>query len=77
MALSSTQIKWIAIITVVVIAVIIVASLLWEVIKIVAGVVIGGGLIYLGLRFLFGGGFPKPIAKFTNRWTDGDSNDDD
>ncbi len=62
MALSATTIKYILIAVVVVLLAMFVAALVWDFLKIALGVLVGGGLVYLGVRFLLGKGLPKPMA---------------
>lgn len=63
MSLSPQTIKYILIAGAAVLVVVIIGSLLWDFLKIVAGVLIGGGLIYLGFRFLLGKGLPKSVEQ--------------
>ncbi|MCA8915162.1 MAG: hypothetical protein KDB90_07105 [Planctomycetes bacterium] len=61
MALSPTAIKYIAIGVVIAVAVLLIGAIVIDLLKIVAGILIGGGLIYLGIRFLMGKGLPKGL----------------
>jgi hypothetical protein len=61
MALSPTTIKYIAIAVVVVVLVMLISALLWDLLKIVVGVLVAGALIYLGFRMILGKGLPKGI----------------
>jgi hypothetical protein len=67
MPLSPTQVKYIAIGVVIVVAVLIIGSFVLEVLKYVLGVGIGLGLIYLGVRFLMGKGLPKTMEKMVDK----------
>ncbi|MCB9895430.1 MAG: hypothetical protein H6839_13355 [Planctomycetes bacterium] len=61
MALSPTAVKYIAIGVVIAVAVLLIGAIVIDILKIVAGILIGGGLIYLGIRFLMGKGLPKGL----------------
>jgi hypothetical protein len=67
MALTSTQVKYIAIGVLIVVAVLIVGSIIIDALKIALGLLIGVGLIYLGLRFLMGKGLPKGMEKIVDK----------
>jgi hypothetical protein len=67
MALSPTHIKWIAIIVAVVAVVFLVVSFVWDALKIALGLLIGGGLIYLGFRFLLGKGLPPGLKRLAGK----------
>jgi hypothetical protein len=67
MALSSTQVKYIAIGVLAVVVILIVGSILVDLLKVAIGVIIGLGLIYLGVRFLMGKGLPKGMAKMVDK----------
>jgi len=67
MALSPTAVKYIAIGVVIVVAVLIVGAIVIDILKVVVGLLIGGGLIYLGIRFLMGKGLPKNMEKLVEK----------
>ena len=67
MALSPTAVKYIAIVVVVVVAVLMIGAIVIDFLKIVVGLLIGGGLIYLGIRFLLGKGLPKNVEKLVDK----------
>lgn len=67
MAFSPRQIKYVAGGVLVVVVGIFALSLLWEVLKIAGGLLIGCGLIYLGFRFLLGKGLPKSLDKVVDK----------
>jgi O-antigen/teichoic acid export membrane protein len=67
MALPPTAVKWIAIVVLVVVVVFLVVSIVWEALKIAVGLLIGGALIYLGVRFLLGKGLPKPLKRAADK----------
>jgi len=70
MALSPTTIKYIAIGVGITLAVLFVGALLWDILKIALGILVGVGLIYLGLRFLLGKGLPKGIEDAAKKVAD-------
>lgn len=72
MALSATTIRYIVIAVVVVVLAMFIGALVWDFLKIALGVLIGGGLIYLGFRFLLGKGLPKPMADVAKKVIDAD-----
>ncbi|MBZ0137321.1 MAG: hypothetical protein K8I27_13225 [Planctomycetes bacterium] len=59
--------KYIAIGVVIVVAVLLIGAIVWDFLKIVAGLIIGFGLIYLGIRFMLGKGLPKGIEKVVKK----------
>ena len=67
MALSPTAVKYIAIGVVIVVAVLIIGAIVIDFLKVVVGLLIGGGLIYLGVRFLIGKGLPKNMEKLVEK----------
>ncbi|MBK8207120.1 MAG: hypothetical protein IPK87_10095 [Planctomycetes bacterium] len=67
MALSPTTIKYIAIAIVVVVVCLLVVSIVWDALKIAVGLLIGLGLIYLGVRFLFGKGLPSSMKMLADK----------
>jgi hypothetical protein len=67
MALSPTTVKYIAIGVLIAVAVLLIGAIVWDVLKVVAGLLIGGGLIYLGVRFLMGKGLPKNMEKLVDK----------
>jgi hypothetical protein len=67
MALSPNHIKWIAIVVAVVAIVFLVVSFIWDAMKIALGLLIGGGLIYLGFRFLLGKGLPPTLKRMAGK----------
>ena len=67
MALSPTTVKYIAIGVVIVVAVLIIGAIVIDILKVVVGLLIGGGLIYLGIRFLMGKGLPKNMEKLVEK----------
>jgi hypothetical protein len=70
MALSTTTVKYILIGVGLVLLGLFVLSLFWDVLKLVLGVVVGGGLIWLGFRFLMGKGLPKGVEKAAKKVVD-------
>ncbi|MBX3475484.1 MAG: hypothetical protein KF754_13985 [Planctomycetes bacterium] len=70
MALSPTAIKYIAIGVLVVLLAMFVGALLWDILKIALGILVGGGLIYLGVRFLLGKGLPKSMENAAKKVVD-------
>lgn len=70
MALSPTAIKYIAIAILVVLVAMFIGALLWDILKIALGVLIGAGLIYLGFRFLLGKGLPKAMEDAAKKVVD-------
>jgi divalent metal cation (Fe/Co/Zn/Cd) transporter len=60
-------VKYIAVGTLVAVAVLVIGAVVWDVLKVVVGILIGGGLIYLGIRFLIGKGLPKNMEKLVDR----------
>lgn len=67
MALSPTTIKYIAVGVVIAVAVLLIGAFVWDLLKVAAGLLIGFGLIYLGIRFLMGKGLPKDMEKLVNK----------
>lgn len=67
MALSPTAIKYIAIAVVVLVACLLIVSIVWDALKLAIGLLIGVGLIYLGIRFLFGKGLPPAMKKVADK----------
>ncbi len=67
MALSPTTIKYISIAVVVVVVCLLVVSIVWDALKLAVGLLIGLGLIYLGVRFLFGKGLPSGMKKLADK----------
>jgi hypothetical protein len=67
MALSPTAVKYIAIGVVVAVAILLVGAIIVDVLKVVLGLLIGGALIYLGVRFLMGKGLPKGMEKMVDK----------
>jgi hypothetical protein len=67
MALSPTQVKYIAVGVVIVVAVLIIGSIIIDLLKVAIGLLIGLGLIYLGVRFLMGKGLPKGMEKIVDK----------
>ena len=67
MALSPKHVKYMVIGVLVVVVGIFALSLLWQMLKIAVGVLIGLTLIYLGVRFLLGKGLPKKLEKAVNK----------
>lgn len=70
MALSPTAIKYIAIGIGVVMVAMFIGALLWDILKVALGVLVGVGLIYLGLRFLLGKGLPKSMEEAAKKVAD-------
>jgi hypothetical protein len=67
MALSPTTVKYIAIGVVIVVAAIIALSIVWDLLKIAVGLLIGIGLIWLGIRFMLGKGLPPKMKKMADK----------
>ncbi|MBX3458438.1 MAG: hypothetical protein KF696_00570 [Planctomycetes bacterium] len=67
MALSPTAVKYIAIAIVVLVACLLIVSIVWDALKLAIGLLIGVGLIYLGIRFLFGKGLPPAMKKVADK----------
>jgi hypothetical protein len=67
MALSPTTVKYIAIGVVIVVAAIIALSIVWDLLKIAVGLLIGIGLIWLGIRFMLGKGLPPKMKKLADK----------
>lgn len=67
MALSPTAVKYIAIAVVVLVASLLIVSIVWDALKLAIGLLIGVGLIYLGIRFLFGKGLPPAMKKVADK----------
>lgn len=67
MPLSPTQIKYIAVGVVILVAVLIIGSIIIDLLKVAIGLLIGLGLIYLGVRFLMGKGLPKSMEKIVDK----------
>lgn len=67
MALSPKHVKYMVIGVLVVVVGIFALSLLWQMLKIAVGVLIGLVLIYLGVRFMLGKGLPKKLEKAVNK----------
>jgi divalent metal cation (Fe/Co/Zn/Cd) transporter len=67
MALSPKAVKYIAIGVIVAVAVLLIGAIVWDILKIAAGILIGGGLIYLGIRFLLGKGLPENVQKLADK----------
>jgi hypothetical protein len=67
MALSPTNVKYIAIGVVVVVVSIVVLQLAWEALRVAVGIAIGLGLIYLGVRFILGKGLPPAMKKVADK----------
>lgn len=67
MALSPTTVKYIAIGVVVIVAAIIALSIVWDLLKIAVGLLIGLGLIWLGIRFILGKGLPPKMKKMADK----------
>lgn len=76
MALSPTTIKYIAIAVLIAVGVLLIGAIVWDILKIVAGLLIGGGLIYLGMRFLLGKGLPANMQKLTDKAMKSDEEED-
>ena len=66
MALSPTTVKYIAIGVLIAVGVLLIGAIVWDILKVVAGLLIGFGLIYLGIRFLLGKGLPKNMEKLVD-----------
>jgi len=77
MALSPTTVKYIAIGVLIAVAVLLIGAIVWDLLKIVAGLLIGGGLIYLGVRFLMGKGLPKNMEKLVDKAVNAGKDDKD
>ena len=77
MALSPTTVKYIAIGVLIAVAVLLIGAIVWDLLKIVAGLLIGGGLIYLGVRFLMGKGLPKNMEKLVDKAVSAGKDDKD
>ena len=67
MALSPTTVKYIAIGVLIAVGVLLIGAIVWDILKVVAGLLIGFGLIYLGIRFLMGKGLPKNMEKLVDK----------
>lgn len=67
MALPPTAIKYIAIAVIVAVAILLIGAIMWDILKIAVGLLIGGGLIYLGFRFLLGKGLPSNMKKLADK----------
>ena len=67
MALSPTTVKYIAIGVLIAVGVLLIGAIVWDILKVVAGLLIGFGLIYLGIRFLLGKGLPKNMEKLVDK----------
>lgn len=67
MALSPQAIKYISIGVLVVVLVLIVGAIVWDVLKIAVGLLLGVGLIYLGIRYMLGFGLPKSMANVVDK----------
>ena len=67
MALSPTTVKYIAIGVLIAVGVLLIGAIVWDILKVVAGLLIGFGLIYLGIRFLLGKGRPKNMEKLVDK----------
>ena len=77
MALSPTTVKYIAIGVLIAVAVLLIGAIVWDVLKVIAGLLIGGGLIYLGIRFLMGKGLPKNMEKLVDKAVSAGKDDKD
>jgi hypothetical protein len=67
MALSPTNVKYIAIGVLIFVACLLVVSIVWDALKIALGLIIGLGLIYLGVRFILGKGLPPAMKKVADK----------
>lgn len=67
MALPPNAVKYIAIGVVIVVAILLIGAIVWDFLKIAAGLLIGFGLIYLGIRFMMGKGLPKGIENVVKK----------
>ncbi len=67
MALPPTAVKYIAIAVIIVVGIFVIGALVWDILKIAVGLLIGGGLIYLGMRFLMGKGLPPKVKKLADK----------
>ncbi|MCA8937221.1 MAG: hypothetical protein KDB68_13565 [Planctomycetes bacterium] len=59
--------KYIAIGVLIAVGVLLIGAIVWDILKVVAGLLIGFGLIYLGIRFLLGKGLPKNMEKLVDK----------
>lgn len=59
--------KYIAIGVVIVVAILIIGAIVWDMLKIAIGLIVGFGLIYLGIRFMLGKGLPKGLEKVVKK----------
>lgn len=76
MALPPTAVKYIAIGVIVIVAVVVIGAIIWDILKIAVGLLIGGGLIYLGVRFLLGKGLPKNVKDLADKVRKSDDDKD-
>ncbi|MBE7491975.1 MAG: hypothetical protein HS108_09520 [Planctomycetes bacterium] len=70
MPLSPTAVKYLAIGILVLLGAMFIGALLWDILKIALGLLIGLGLIYLGLRFLAGKGLPRAMEDAAKKVVD-------
>ena len=70
MAVSKTTLKYIAIAAGVVLLAMFVVSLFWDAIRLVLGLLVALGLIWLGMRFLRGKGLPQGVEKAARKVID-------
>lgn len=77
MALPPNAVKYIAIGVLIVVALVIIGAIVWDLLKIAIGLIVGFGLIYLGIRFMMGKGLPKGIEKVVDKAVKGDKKKDD
>lgn len=75
MALSPKTIKYIAITVVIVVAGLMIGMFVWDLLKTAIGLLLGFGLVYIGVRVMFGKGLPKQLEKVVNKATGGDPSD--
>jgi hypothetical protein len=67
MAMSPSQVKFIAIAVVIIVVCLLVVSIVWDALKIAVGMIVGLGLIYLGIRFILGKGLPPAMKKVADK----------